>query len=215
VASRTANHGAAGDTLEPNMRHQIEFFYFIGSTYTHLSVSRAEALAERDGIDLIWRPFSVRTLMREQDNIPFATKPVKMQYMWRDLERRAAKFGVPYDGVPPYPIDPAELANHVATLAAREGWCKAFTQAAYRKWFLQKQDPGAPANLRDILQTLGRDADDCIARAADAKTLQQYAASTERARRLGLFGSPTFVVGEEIFWGDDRLEDALAWCKAQ
>ena len=74
------------------MQRQIEFFYFIGSTYSYLSVARAEARAAQDGVALIWRPFSVRTLMREQNNIPFATKPVKMKYMWRDLERRAARF---------------------------------------------------------------------------------------------------------------------------
>ena len=78
--------------------HPIEFFYFIGSTYSYLSVSRAEDLAARNGVVLDWRPFSVRTMMREQNNIPFATKPVKMSYMWRDLERRAARFGVPFNG---------------------------------------------------------------------------------------------------------------------
>ena len=197
------------------MHRQVEFFYFIGSTYSYLSVTRAEALAAREGIKVVWRPFSVRTLMREQNNIPFATKPVKMKYMWRDLERRAAKFGVPFNGIPPYPIDPDESANHVATLAAQEGWCKEFTQAAYRTWFLQKQDPGTPETLRSILKALGRDAGEYMARSAEEKTKQEYLASTERARQLGLFGSPTFVVGQELFWGDDRLDDALAWCKAQ
>ncbi len=197
------------------MHPKIDFFYFIGSTYSYLSVTRAQALADHAGVDLVWYPFSVRTLMCEQNNIPFATKPAKMKYMWRDLERRAAKFGVPFDGVPPYPIDTSELANLVATLASREGWCKKFTQAAYRSWFLQKEDPGTPMNLRNILMALDRDADDCIARASDEGTKQEYGASTDRARQLGIFGSPTFVVGQEIFWGDDRLEDALAWCKMQ
>jgi 2-hydroxychromene-2-carboxylate isomerase len=196
------------------MQHPIEFFYFIGSTYSYLSVMRAEALAAREGVKLKWRPFSVRTLMREQNNVPFATKPVKMKYMWRDVERRAAKFGVAFDGIPPYPIDANELANHVATLALREGWCSEFTQAAYRTWFLQKQDPGTPENLRGILAAIGRDADACLAQAADERTRQEYQASTEQARQLGLFGSPTFAVGGETFWGDDRLEDAIAWCKS-
>ena len=194
--------------------HPIEFFYFIGSTYCYLSVSRAEDLAARNGVVLDWRPFSVRTMMREQNNIPFATKPVKMSYMWRDLERRAARFGVPFNGIPPYPIDAAELANHVATLAAGEGWCREFTQAAYRCWFLDKQDPGEPDNLRGILAALGRDGDDCIARASAERTKLAYLATTDRARTLGIFGSPTFVVGQEIFWGDDRLEDALDWSRA-
>ncbi|MBK7458688.1 MAG: 2-hydroxychromene-2-carboxylate isomerase [Betaproteobacteria bacterium] len=193
---------------------QIEFFYFIGSTYSYLSVTRAADLAAREGVVLDWRPFSVRTLMREQDNVPFATKPVKMRYMWRDLERRASRFGVPFDGIPPYPVDPAELANHVATLATGEGWCREFTQAAYRCWFLDRRDPGEPEALRGILAALGRDADDCIARASAQPTKQAYLTATDRARTLGIFGSPTFVVGQEIFWGDDRLEDALAWCRA-
>lgn len=196
------------------MSSAMDFYFFIGSTYSHLSVMRAESLAAQAGVALVWRPFSVRTLMREQNNIPFATKPIKMKYMWRDVERRAARFGVPFDGVPPYPIDPNELANHVATLAALEGWCKDFTQAAYRKWFLDKRDPGSPEALRAVLQALGRDAEQCIRRASDADVQQAYAAATDRARQLGLFGSPTFVVGDEIFWGDDRLEDALAWCRA-
>lgn len=200
---------------EPRMNHQIEFFFFIGSTYSYLSVARAEERAALEGVELVWRPFSVRTLMREQNNVPFATKPVKMKYMWRDLERRAARFGVPFEGIPPYPIDANETANHVATLAAREGWCREFTQSAYRTWFLQKQDPGTPESLRSILKSLGRDADDCLARAVDDETKQAYLAATERARQLGLFGSPTFVVGTEIFWGDDRLDDALAWCRAR
>jgi 2-hydroxychromene-2-carboxylate isomerase len=135
--------------------------------------------------------------------------------MWRDLERRAAKFGVPFDGAPQYPIDPQELANHVATLAAREGWCREFTQSAYRAWFLEKQDPGVPENLRSILQSIGRDPDACIARAEAEQTKQEYLSATDRARQLGIFGSPTFVVGQEVFWGDDRLEDAIAWCKAR
>ena len=74
----------------------LDFFYFIGSTYTHLAVHRAEGLAARAGVELSWRPFSVRTLMREQNNIPFAGKPVKAAYMWRDIERRAARLGVPF-----------------------------------------------------------------------------------------------------------------------
>jgi 2-hydroxychromene-2-carboxylate isomerase len=196
------------------MPHQLEFFFFLGSTYSYLSVSRAQALAASQGVALTWRPFSVRTLMREQNNIPFATKPPKMKYMWRDIERRAARFDVPFNGAPPYPIDSTELANHVATLAAAEGWCREFTQAAYRTWFLDKLDPGEVQNLRTILHAIGRDADKCIAEAKTDRIKQVYEAATDRARQLGAFGSPTFVVGEEIFWGDDRLEDAIAWSRA-
>lgn len=197
------------------MDRRLEFYFFVGSTYTYLSVSRAADLARAAGVELVWRPFSVRTLMREQNNTPFAGKPVKMRYMWRDLERRAGRFGVPFDGPPPYPIDPDELANRVATLAAIEGWCPRFTQAAYGAWFLGKQDPGQPDVLRTILAELGQDADRCLARADAAEVRDAYTARTARARELGLFGSPTFVDGNEIFWGDDRLEDALGWVRSK
>jgi 2-hydroxychromene-2-carboxylate isomerase len=196
------------------MPPRLEFFFFIGSTYSHLSVWRAEAVAQAAGVELLWRPFSVRTLMREQNNSPFVGKPVKMRYMWRDLERRAQRFGVPFDGAPPYPIDPDERANRVAMLAATEGWCPAFTRAAYRAWFIDQQDPGQPDTLRTLLAGLGRDAERCLAEADAPAVREAYATQTARARELGLFGSPTFVCGAEIFWGDDRLDDALDWARA-
>lgn len=196
------------------MPHRLEFFFFLGSTYSHLSVHRAGALAQASGVDLVWRPFSVRSLMREQNNSPFVGKPVKLRYMWRDVERRAARFGVPFAGIPPYPIDADELANHMATLAALEGWCPQFVQAAYRTWFLDKRDPGQPAALRAILEGMGRPADRCLAQATTEAVRGEYRRQTDRARELGLFGSPTFVCGSELFWGDDRLEDALDWARA-
>jgi 2-hydroxychromene-2-carboxylate isomerase len=191
----------------------LDFYYFLGSTYTHLSVHRAAALCERAGVDLVWRPFSVRALMREQNNSPFAGKPLKMAYMWRDIQRRAERFGLPsYTALPPYPIDPHLQANHVAALAALEGWCPAFTRAAYHCWFVQARDPGDPAHLQAILESLGHDAAAVLARAAAEPVRARYEQHTTTARELGLFGSPSFVCGREIFWGDDRLEDAIDWC---
>lgn len=191
----------------------LDCFFFLGSTYTYLSVNRADAAALSEGITINWRPFSVRTLMREQNNIPFAGKPAKTSYMWRDIGRRAERFGVPFNAPPCYPIDAAETANHVATLAAIEGWVKDFVRAAYRSWFLLGEDPGDEQVLRRILSELGRSADDVLAAASAAAVRRKYSDETDLARELGIFGSPTYVSGAEIFWGDDRLEDALAWHK--
>ncbi|MBI3147324.1 MAG: 2-hydroxychromene-2-carboxylate isomerase [Betaproteobacteria bacterium] len=196
------------------MSKQLDFFYFIGSTYTYLAVMRAEELARQAGVSLNWRPFSVRTLMREQENIPFSSKPLKLKYMWRDVERRAERHGLDWRDVPKYPIDAEERANRVATLAAMEGWCPQFTRAAYRTWFLEGQDPGEQAALAALLAELGKDPQSVIAAADETTVREQYLAETDTARQLGLFGSPTFVCGSELFWGDDRLEDALAWCLA-
>lgn len=189
----------------------LDAFFFLGSTYTYLSVNRADALASKHGLSIRWRPFSVRTLMHEQNNVPFAGKPAKLAYMWRDVARRAERLGIPFNGAPRYPIDRDERANHVATLAAIEGWCIDFAQAAYRAWFLGDDDPGGDQALRQILTGLGRDADAVLAAADTPQVRERYAQETAIARELGIFGSPTFVSGREIFWGDDRLEDALAW----
>ena len=99
------------------MARRLDFFLSLVSTYTYLSVNRADELAAREGVELNWRPFNVRALMIEQNNRPFVGKPLKLKYMWRDLERRAARHGIPFKAIPPYPVDPDLLNNRVASLA--------------------------------------------------------------------------------------------------
>ena len=124
------------------MQSHLDFFFFLGSTYTYLAVNRAEAVASRENVALRWHPFSVRSIMIEQNNRPFVGKPVKLAYMWRDVERRARRYGIPFAFIPNYPNDADELANRVATLAALEGWCPQFAKAAYADWFIGDRDPG-------------------------------------------------------------------------
>ena len=196
------------------MTKELDFFLFLGSTYTYLAVNRVERLVAGQGITLRWRPFSARTLMLEQNNRPFVGKPVKLAYMWRDLERRAQRHGIPFVSIPNYPNDADELANRVATIAALEGWCSAFAKAVYATWFIENQDPGTTASLGGILQKLDHEPAAVIARANSEEIREKYAVETEVARSLGIFGSPTFVYGTEIFWGDDRLDDAIDWCNS-
>ena len=190
----------------------MDLFFFCGSTYTYLTVMRVEEEAARAGVEVRWRPFNVREIMVEQDNIPFRDKPVKRRYMWRDIERRAARHGLPFHGAPTYPVDPENLSNRVAVVAAEEGWCPEYAKATYRAWFLEDKPPGEPEHLVTTLRDLGKDPDDVIRRAESREVRQRYAAETDVARSMGIFGSPTFAVGEEIFWGDDRLEEAIEWC---
>ena len=197
------------------MAAPLDFFFFLGSTYTYLAVSRADEMARRHGVSFRWRPFSVRTLMIEQDNRPFVGKPAKPSYMWRDIERRALRHGIPFTSIPKYPVDTDELANRVATLAALEGWCPQFARAAYAAWFIGQRDPGEIGVLEDVLRQLGQNPDRVVNAANSAAMRERYAAETAAARTLGIFGSPTFVCGEELFWGDDRLEDAIDWYKAR
>jgi 2-hydroxychromene-2-carboxylate isomerase len=190
---------------------QIDFFFSYGSTYSYLSVARAETLAAEAGVGLRWRPFRVRTIMTELKSLPIGN-PVKLKYMWRDLERRALQHGIPFKGIPPYPVDAEALAHRVGALAAIEGWCPQYSKAIYRQWFLEHKDPGVAAHLRPVLEKLGKDPDAVLGRAQSQEIHDRLKEETDVARALGIFGSPNFVVGEELFWGDDRLESAVQWC---
>ncbi|MFC3616296.1 2-hydroxychromene-2-carboxylate isomerase [Lutimaribacter marinistellae] len=190
---------------------RIDFWYSIGSTYTFLTVMRLPRWAEDNGVEVAWMPFDVRAIMKAQQNIPFAGKPKKSAYMWRDIERRAAKYGLHAELPAPYPISDLSLANQVALLGMQDGWGEAFTQTLYRMWFNEATDAGTETALSEALFRVQQDPLPVLARARDMA--DALAEQTARAETLGVFGSPSFVVGGELFWGDDRLEDALSWSK--
>jgi 2-hydroxychromene-2-carboxylate isomerase len=193
------------------MSSQIDFWFSIGSTYTYLSVMRIEEVARQAGLTFRWRPFDVRAIMVEMNNIPFHTKPSKLRYMWRDVERRAALYGLPWSAVPPYPIKHLSLVNRIALSATEEGWCADYVKAAYRSWFIGGQDPSVEPTLFDNLRTIGQNPEKVIARVTSGEAKAALEEATSAASALGIFGSPTFVTNGEIFWGDDRLEDAIRW----
>ena len=189
----------------------IQFWFSIGSTYTYLTVARLSQVEAATGLTFDWRPFSVRAIMIEQDNIPFRSKPIKAAYMWRDIERRAGQYGLPVKVPAPYPLKEFDLANRVATLAAQEGWCAAYVRGAYRRWFVEGLEAGSEPNLSQSIREAGQDPGRVIAAANATAIGTAYEAATDEARSLNVFGAPSFNVGGEIFWGDDRLEDAIAW----
>lgn len=193
------------------MSRPIQFWFSIGSTYTYLTVARLPPVEAETGLSFDWRPFSVRAIMVEQNNIPFRDKPIKAAYMWRDIERRAGKYNLPVKVPAPYPLKEFDLANRVAVLGAREGWCATYVQAAYRRWFVEGLEAGSEPNLSQSIREAGQNPDRVIAQANSEAIGAAYEAATNEARALNIFGAPSFVVGGEIFWGDDRLDDAIAW----
>ena len=192
----------------------IDFWVSIGSTYSYLSVMRLKAVEEASGVSFRWRPFSVRAIMVEQKNVPFVGKPVKMAYMWRDIERRARKYGFEPRLPAPYPLAEFDLANKIAVVAETEGW-RPDARAAYRQWFHSGHEPGSEPGVSEALRELGRDPARIVASARTGRVEERYKRDTEEAKALGVFGSPTFVVDGEVFWGDHRLEDAIDWFKAK
>lgn len=193
--------------------NSIDFWFSVGSTYTYLSVMRLDKVAKSNGVTFNWHPFNVRTIMAEVGNRPFSGKPVKMQYMWRDIERRAQKYCLKPRIPAPYPLPELDRANLVAAVGYKEGWCSDYVKATYRRWFEEGLEPGTSDQLQQVLQEVGQLPERVVeaAEMEEVKTILDD--NTSRARELGIFGSPCFVVGSELFWGDDRLEDAVAWMK--
>ena len=190
----------------------LEFWVGYGSTYSYLSVMRIGALAQRFGVELVWKPFNIRVLMIEKGlpTGPFIPRPDKLAYMWRDLERRAQRRGLPYERPRRYPVD-SQATVRVAYLAAEEGWCNEFSQRVFHMNFVEGRAIGEPGHLEAALRDLGRDAERVIPRAHEADVESGLSAQTRTAIDIGVFGAPTFRVGDELFWGDDRLEDAVEW----
>ena len=198
----------------------IDFWFSIGSTYSYLSVLRLQRVSAAAGISFRWLPFNVRAIMREMENIPFANKPVKAAYMWRDIERRAAVHGLVPRLPAPYPLAELELANRVAVIGMAEGWGEAYTRATYEAWFERGEPAGSEPNLSTAISAAGQDVRTVLERANGPEGIEGLAAATGAARALGIFGSPTFVVEGELFWGQDRLDfvdralDRLRWAKS-
>jgi 2-hydroxychromene-2-carboxylate isomerase len=183
----------------------------MGSTYSYLTVSRLADVAKSNGVSFRWRPFHLNTILLEMKHIPFADKPAKAAYMWRDIQRRAGMYGIPIELPVPYPVKQSIVANRIAIVGMREGWGCEFVRAAYRRWFLRGQESGSEPNISDSLREIGQDPARVLVLAESDDANRALTDETDEARRLGIFGSPVFVVNQEVFWGDDRLDNAIEW----
>lgn len=192
-------------------REAIDLWLSIGSTYSFLTVMRMRKVEVKYGVKFNLRPFSVREIMVEMDNIPFADKPVKYDYMWRDIERRAELFGIKAKVPAPYPLTGFDLANQVAVLGMQQGWGRDYVLATYQLWFQRGEPAGQEPNLSKSLKSIGLEPEEVIAAALSDETVAAYKLATSQARQLGIFGAPSFVTRGEMFWGDDRLEEAVLW----
>ena len=188
----------------------IDFWFSIGSMYTYLTVMRIDRVEELSDVSFLWRPFSVKAIMIEMDNRPMS-KPLKLEYMWRDIERRAHGQLCDFPKRPPYPLKEFDLANRIAVVGVAEGWCQEYVRATYSRWFGLGEESGSEPNVSASLKEIGQDPARVLALARSDEIGRAYEVATAEAKSLGIFGAPTFVTRGEIFWGDDRLEDAVRW----
>ena len=190
----------------------VDFFFSIGSTYTYLSVTRILDIEKKHQIKFNWKPFSVREIMKEMNNIPFPKDKInKVNYMWRDIERRAEGYGFSAKTPVPYPLSEFDLANQIAILGIEKEWGVNFVIQTYKKWFQEKKEPAIEPSISEVCEELGLIKDDIIKDAQTEVVKNKYRQNTNLAREYKIFGSPSFVVNNELFWGDDRMEDAIKW----
>ncbi len=192
----------------------IDFYFSIGSTYTYLTVTRILDVEKKHHVKFNWIPFSVRAIMKEMNNIPFPPdKKNKVNYMWRDIERRAEGYGFFAKTPVPYPLTQFDLANKLAIVGLKEGWGVDYVRLTYKRWFQEGKEPAVETNISEICNELKIDKDKAIEKANTEELEKKYLTNTDNARKNKVFGSPSFIVKNEIFWGDDRMEDSISWSK--
>ncbi|MDJ0850465.1 MAG: 2-hydroxychromene-2-carboxylate isomerase [Myxococcota bacterium] len=196
-------------------RHAVEFWFEFASTYSYPAAERVEDEASRAGVVVHWRPFLLGPIFVAQgwSDSPFNLYPAKGRYMWRDLERLCASLGLAFQRPSRFPRN-GLLAARLCTAAAAEPWLPSFVRGVYRANFADDREISEAEVLRPILAALDADADAWLERAVAPETKDALRARTEEAGRLGIFGAPSFVARGELFWGQDRLGDALAWARA-
>ncbi len=192
----------------------IEFWYEFGSTYSYPAAMRVERLAQAAGVAVAWRPFLLGPLFHEQQGLndsPFNAFPVKGDYMWRDLQRVCDLEGLPLVHPSQFPRN-GLLAARVAICGLEDGWTPAFSRAVYQANFVDDQDISKAEVLAPLIASVGVGPDEVLAAAATDPVKARLKAHVRQAQERGLFGAPSFVTADgELFWGNDRLEQALAW----
>ncbi len=194
------------------MSAPLEFWFEFASTYSYPAALRIEALCAAAGVALRWRPFLLGPIFAAQgwNDSPFNLYPVKGRYMWQDLERLCAASRLALQRPSVFPRN-GLLAARIACAGAEKPWLPAFVRAVYRANFGQDRDIADAAVLGSILAGLGQSPEPILTAAQGPLIKERLRAQTNEAVRRGIFGAPSFTVGDQLFWGNDRLEAALAF----
>ena len=190
----------------------LEFWFEFASTYSYPAAMRIERLARAQGVPVTWRAFLLGPIFGAQgwQDSPFNIYPAKGHYMWRDLERVCANEGLALRRPTRFPRN-GLVAARVACAAGDEPWLPEFVRAVYHANFADDRDISEPAVIGAALEAVGADPANWLARAQEPTNKDRLRERTAAAQARGIFGAPSFLVGEELFWGNDRLEDALDW----
>jgi 2-hydroxychromene-2-carboxylate isomerase len=191
---------------------KIEFWFEFGSNYSYLSVMRIEALASRARVGILWRPFLLGPIFKSigWETSPFVLQLAKGAHMWKDMQRQCDKFGLAWQRPSVFPRATL-LPARVALLGATQPWIGEFCRRIMLQNFVADADIDTLQSVGAVLAALELPGEEIIRDAQAESNKLRLRKQTEAAAARGVFGAPTFFVRDELFWGNDRLEDAITF----
>ncbi len=195
---------------------EIEFWFEFGSNYSYLSVMRIEEVAAERGVKVRWQPFMLGPIFQSLgwNNSPFVLQKEKGEYVWKDMARQCRKYGIPWKMPTQFPRL-GVLPLRVVVTAAAKPWVGDFARQVMLLNFAHDRDINSKEAIGEILEKLGEPAADIITEAQSEPVKLRLREQTETARARKVFGAPTFFAHGEMFWGNDRLEEALDYAADQ
>ena len=202
---------------QTDSRPGLDFWFDFASTYSYLTAMRLDEAAEAAGVAVTWRPFLLGPIFSGQgwNTSPFNLYPAKGRYMWRDMERLTRERGLPLVQPDPFPQN-SVLAARTALAVRKSDAARvpAFCKSLFAAQFGRGSDISDTQTLIDAVAATGLDPASSLELAISPEIKASLRSETELAEGIGIFGAPTFVTSYgELFWGDDRLDQALQWAK--
>jgi 2-hydroxychromene-2-carboxylate isomerase len=213
---RIADHPAGTHArISPMNPSCIEFWFEFASNYSYLSVMRIEQEAARRGVAIEWRPFLLGPIFKSfgWTTSPFVVQSWKTEYVWKDMEQQCRKYGLTWKRPSAFPRA-SLLPARVALIGAEKPWMGEYCRRVMQLNFAADREIDSAASIAEVLTGLGLEAQEIIDQAQHETNKGRLRNQTELARTKGIFGAPSFFVGGEMFWGNDRLDDALACAAA-
>jgi 2-hydroxychromene-2-carboxylate isomerase len=194
----------------------LDAWFDFGSNYSYLSVMRLEDEAAAHGIGIRWQPFLLGPIFRSFGwaSSPFVLQKEKGDYTWKDMARQCRRYGCRGSSRRAFRAPPCCRCASRWWAPASRGWASSAAARCCMN-FAEDRDIDSPEAMRDLLAALGLPAHRVIEEALSDANKLRLRQQTERAVEQGIFGAPTFFVGDEMFWGNDRLDEAIAFCKAR
>jgi 2-hydroxychromene-2-carboxylate isomerase len=183
----------------------VEFFYDFTSPTAFLAWTQLPKIAARTGAKLVYRPMFLGGVMQATENRPPGTVAAKGRWMQADLERWAKRYGVSFARNPHFPMLTLLTQRIAVGLQGRPEF-ERYLEAVFKAAWLDQKNIADKAVLAEVLAAAGLDAPALIALADDPANKEKLKANTDEAVARGAFGAPTFFVGDEMHFGQDRLD---------